>query len=124
MKNNTFVSENSCFFRKICINISIFHMFYNLIAIYEINRFSMEWEFETIIDNEDSIPDSSRHCNSIEVEKLIITFNVHSPCTAVAKSDKIKYGRSATATVVQDVHLFLLYAKRQAPVVQFLQQNT
>ena len=99
-------------------------MFYNLVAVYEINGFSMEWEFETIIDNKDSIPDSSRHCNSIKVEKLVVPFNVHSPCTAVAKSDKIKYGPSAAATMVQDVHLILVYAERQAPVVQFLQQNT
>ena len=44
MKNNALVSENSFFFRQICVNITIGHLFYNLIAVYEITGFSMEWE--------------------------------------------------------------------------------
>ena len=87
MKNDTFVSENTFFLRIICFDISILHMFYNLIAEYEIERFSMVRELQAIIDSEYLILDSGCRCNSIEVKKIVITFNVDPPCTAIAKSD-------------------------------------
>ena len=124
MKNDIFVSENTFFLRIICFDITIPHMFYNLIAEYEIDRLSMVRELQAIIDSEYLIPDSGYRCNSIEAEKIVITSNVHSPCTTIAKSDEVKYGHSAATTVIQDAQLFLLYAERPAPVVQFLEKNT
>ena len=43
-EKNTFVYENSFFFRKICVNIIIFHIFYNLTALRNIQILSIEWE--------------------------------------------------------------------------------
>lgn len=70
MKNYTFVFENSFFLRIICIDITILHMFYNLIAEYEIDGLSRERELQAIVDSEYLSPDSGCRCNSIEAEKL------------------------------------------------------